>query len=113
MNSQLPAVGILLSCQFDNAACYHIECDCSDSEHAVKMWIESESDHEVNLITLKFYINTWTPFWESGFNRIKTAWKVLTTGFHQQQHCMILSKQSALNLASTISTKVNEIENYK
>jgi hypothetical protein len=113
MKSQQPASGILLTHQFDNATSYHIECDCSESDHAVKMWIELESDHELDLITLKFYVNTWTPFWETGFNRIKTAWKVLTTGSHQQQHCLLLSKQSAINLASTISTNVNKLETNK
>ena len=111
MNSQAPATGIALTHEFDKAASYHVECDCSDSEHAVKMWIDVDNADEY--INVSFYVNTWTPFWETGFNRIKTAWKVLTTGSHQQQHCMILNKQSALNLAAVINSKINELENNK
>lgn len=113
MKSQKPAEGIALLHTCTNSANYHIECDCGEPDHSAKMWIEVNNDKEIEQIEVSFYVNTWTPFWELGFSRIKTAWNVLINGTHQQEHCLLLSKQSALNLATVIGTKIKELENNK
>ena len=110
MKAQVPAAGIALLHTHDNSASYHIECDCSATEHSAKMWIEVNNDKEIEQIEVSFYVNTWTPFWETGFSRIKTAWNVLIKGTHQQEHCLLLSKQSAFNLANIINVKVKELD---
>ncbi len=109
MTIETPASGILKCHDTKNSTCYHIECDCHDSEHAVKMWIEVDSELGSN-VAVNFYVNAWIPFWENGFNRIKIAWLVLTKGFYHQEHTLLLTKQSALNLAAVINEKVKELD---
>ena len=109
MKAQKPAAGISLTHEFSNASSYRIDCDCSDNDHAVIMWIEANTDHDHDYINVSFYVKTWTPFWETGFSRIKTAWNVLTKGSHQQEHHLILNAKSAYNLSSLLNSKIKEL----
>lgn len=108
---QQPAEGISVTSRWPDAVSYHIECDCHGVDHAVNMWIEVNNDRETQDVEVSFYVDTWTPFWDTGFNRIKTAWNVLVKGYHRQEHTLLLNKQAALNLAKVIEHNVNELDN--
>ena len=108
---QRPAQGISVSSDWKDATSYHIECDCHSPDHAVNMWIEVDHDNETKDVDVTFYVETWTPFWEKTFSRIRCAWDVLVHGVHKQQHCLILNRQSALNLAKVLETKVEQLSN--
>lgn len=110
MTSEKPAQGIMLNADYVDAKTYTIACDCTDPDHSIHMWIEAEGDNETKDITLTFYVNTTTPFWKKGFSRIKSAWDILIHGYREDQHSLILKKQSALNLAETIKSIVNDLE---
>jgi hypothetical protein len=62
---------------------------------------------------MTFYVNTTTPFWKECFSRVKTAWDILIHGYREDQHSLILNKQAALNVASTITTVIEELEGTK
>lgn len=111
MIEQTPAEGIMLLNKWDNAKSFHIECSCGSEDHSAKMWIEVQKDTDIPEVEVSFYVTTWTPFWDSNFNRIKCAWDVLTKGVHRQEHHMILTKQAALNLAKVLEQTVNELDN--
>lgn len=113
MIKQQPAQGIALMHDFGDALMYHIECDCSAPEHAVKMWIGVTSDKEIKEVEVTFYVHTQTPIWKKGFSRIQAAWDILFKGYHEHEHCLILNEQSALNLASAIDNRVKELNNNK
>ena len=76
MQAQKPANGIMQTGSYPDAESYHIECDCTSSDHAIRMWIEVDSDADTQDVQVGFYVDTWTPFWESKFSRIRTAWKI-------------------------------------
>ena len=109
MKAQKPAQGISITADYPDAKSYKIECECTSRDHAVDMWIEVDRDLETKDVQVGFYVDTWTPFWDSGFNRFKTAWNVLVKGVNRQEHHIILSTQSALNLAKVVEQSVNEL----
>ena len=96
MNTQTPAQGIML--------------DSDDGDHQVHMWIELDSDQDINLVNMTFYVNTTTPFWKQGFSRFRAAWDILVHGYREDQHTLLLTKQAALNVADTITQVVKELE---
>lgn len=113
MKYQKPAQGIMLQNDWGDAKTYHIECECTDPDHAVKMWIEVNGDTEVQDVEVSFYVETWTPFWDTKFNRFKAAWDILVKGVNRQEHHMILKKQAALNFAGAVTDTVKQLENKR
>ena len=113
MKAQKPAKGIMLTGDYSNNASpaknYHVECECSSSDHSVSMWIEVDSDSETQDIQVGFFADTWTPWWDKYHNRFKCIWQLLTTGVIRYEHHMILSKQSAVNFANVILTDVDKL----
>jgi hypothetical protein len=110
LEAQTPARGISLAGDYGDAKNYHIECDCSSTEHSIKMWIEVNGDKETQDVEVGFYVDTWTPFWDKKFNRFRTAWNVLFNGVNRQEHHIILNKQAALNLAKVVESTVIELD---
>lgn len=113
MTTQTPAQGIMLDRDYGDSKSYTIACDCHDGDHQVHMWIELNSDKDTQDVELTFYVNTTTPFWKEGFSRIRAAWNILIYGYREDQHSLILNKQAALNVASTINTVVEELQGKK
>jgi hypothetical protein len=113
MKAQTPAQGIMFDADYGNSKSYTIACDCRDGDHQVHMWIELNGDEDCKDIELTFYVNTTTPFWKPGFNRFKAAWDILTKGYREDQHSLILNKQAALNVADTINRVVKELQGKK
>ena len=113
MKSQKPAEGIMLSNEWLGAKAYHIECDCTDPDHAVDMWIEVEGDPDLqDVISVIFYVKTTNEFWREGYSRLRAVWDILTKGVHTQSNTLLLKKQAALNLAEVIKTTVKELDTH-
>jgi hypothetical protein len=113
MKAQTPARGIMLDSNFGDSQVYTIDCDCHDSDHQVHMWIEINGDEDCKDVEMTFYVNTITPIWKPGFNRFKAAWDILFKGYREEQRSLILNKQAALNVASTINRVVKELQGKK
>lgn len=113
MKSQTPAKGIMFDADYGNSKTYTISCDCHDSDHQVHMWIEINGDEDAKDVEMTFYVNTTTPFWKEGFSRVKSAWDILIYGYREDQHTLILNKQAALNVATVITTVIEELEEKK
>ena len=113
MITQTPAQGIMLDRDYGDSKSYTIACECHDGNHQVHMWIELEGHSDTKEVELTFYVNTTTPFWKEGFSRIKAAWNILIYGYREDQHTLILNKQAALNVASTINQVVKELQGKK
>ena len=109
MKAQTPAKGIMFNADYGGSKSYTIACDCQDGDHQVHMWIEINSNKDSKDIEMTFYVNTTTPFWKQGFSRVKAAWDILINGYREDQHTLILNKQAALNVASTITTVIEEL----
>ena len=110
MKSQKPANGIMLTNEWKDAKTFHIECECTDPDHAAVMWIEVDREKDFDAVNVSFYVNTSNPFWEKGYNRVRAAWDILVKGVHQQEHHMILHRQAALNMADAIRRTVKELD---
>jgi len=113
MKAQTPARSIMSNGDFGDSKAYTITCECQSNNHDVHMWIELNGDEDGKDIEMIFYVNTTTPFWREGFNRFKTAWNILINGYHESQHTLLLNKQGAMNVASTITKVVKELEGKK
>ena len=111
MKYQTPAQGIMQTGDWKDAKSFHIECECTDSNHAVNMWIEVDGDKDIQDVQVGFYVDTWTPFWDTKFNRFKAAWNILVKGINRQEHHILLNKQAALNFAGAITETVKQLEN--
>lgn len=70
---------------------YHrTSCQCGSKEHSIDFWVEVDKDHPhsveltVEMETYKFTDEWGAEWWNRWFysarNRMKLAWKVLTTG---------------------------------
>jgi hypothetical protein len=79
----------------------------------VDMWIEIEGDEYTRDVQVSFYVEPELSVWDSGFKRLRVLWDLLIRGTYKQSHEMILDRQSAINLANTITDVVAELEKRK
>jgi hypothetical protein len=101
--AQTPALGIAQTANFGRAVRYHICCDCGTTEHATDMWIEVEHDTDLApYVSVSFYVTTYTPFWTSGWQRVRAAWDMLVHGVSKREHDMLLKPQAAENFAGVL-----------
>ena len=110
MKYQTPAQGIMLTKDWSDAKTFHVECECTDPDHAVQMWVETDLDKDIDAINVSFYVKTTNAFWKEGYSRIRAAWEILTKGVHQQEHHLLLDQQSAINFAGAITNSIKELE---
>lgn len=113
MKAQIPAEGIMQTGNWPDAHSFHIECECSDPNHAVDMWIEVNPDRETESVALGFYVQGTAPFWQEGWNRFRAAWQVLTQGYYRTENHLILSKQAAVNLTGAVEQSIKKLEKYE
>lgn len=111
MQAEKPAKGISTTAAYDDAVSYRVDCECTDDDHAVGMWIESKEDHECQHVEVTFYVNTVTPVWS--INRWRAIWHLLRYGVHRSQHGLLLDKQSAVNFAEAIKSSVANLDRAK
>lgn len=105
-----PALGIMLTSQFNDADFYRIACECGGHEHDVTMVVAVSDEPDTDCINVEFYVETTTPFWHKGFSRIKAAWDILVHGYRQDSHALMLSKTAATNLCDAITESIKRIE---
>jgi hypothetical protein len=110
VKAQQPAQGISLAGDYGKSKSFRVECDCGTSEHAVNMWIEVNKEDDIPDVIVNFYVDTWTPLWDSWRDRLKAAYDILFKGVHKQQHEMLLNKQAAVNFAHAILDNIKEME---
>jgi hypothetical protein len=113
MDKNTPAKMIMKTGEWTDADAYRVACECHDSDHDVTVWIESESDPEVQEITLTFYKELDTPWWESGFNRFREAWRILVHGRSRFSGTIILKQDVAQNLIRTIQRSIDRLSQSK
>lgn len=110
MKSQPPALGIMKTGDWENSKAFRIACDCRHSDHDVNAWVELTNDPDDTSVDISFYVEGTTPFWNTGFSRIRAAWNMLIHGYHQEEHCLILRAQVAKNFITALDKSVKELE---
>jgi hypothetical protein len=124
---QKPAVGILTQYESEYGSMFKVPCSCGcDSEVAFDLDI----DDDTKQITAHIYATTKTNYWRERvevtyrenwlvlgiktavnevYNRIAIAYTALVKGYVQTESYVILSRQQALNLASTLESEIKRI----
>jgi hypothetical protein len=97
-----PALGIMTTNIFADSRSFRVACDCHDRDHDVDVWIEVEPDTETRDITVTFYRELDTPWWESGFNRFREAWQILVHGRSRFSGSLIVREETAQTLCDAI-----------
>ena len=97
---------IMKTGEWSDADAYRVACECHSSDHDLDVWVEVESDQEVNEITLTLYKELYTPVWESGFNRFREAWQILVHGRSRFSGSLIIRSETAQHLCDAIQTQI-------
>lgn len=102
-----PVLGIMTTSVFDDARAFRVACDCHSNAHDLDIWIEVEKDDEVHEITVTFYRELDTPWWESGFNRFQEAWNILVHGRSRFSGSLIIKAETAQHLCDAIQKSIH------
>jgi hypothetical protein len=105
-----PALGIMKTSEWPDAVSFRVACDCHDNSHDVDVWIEAERDDETREITITFYRELDTPFWEVGFNRFREAWRILWHGRSRFSGSLIIPSETAQHLCDAIQTQIARLK---
>lgn len=109
MEPQTPADGIHKHrYAWDESESFVVHCDCTSDDHSVEAWIEVEDDYDFATVT--FYIQPVTPYTPSLWKRVKMAFKLVFTGFYQEQHSIYLGQQAAVNFHHALKSTIERIE---
>jgi hypothetical protein len=111
MKAERPALGISRSETWSDAQVYHVECSCTDPDHALTVWVEVSSELDFPEVEVTLYAKTNFRRWDNIRERVKIAWKVLFGNGYEQNHSMLLKKQAALNFAAALEAAIEDLEN--
>jgi hypothetical protein len=108
MTPQEPAEGILKQDSFLAVQHLVIACDCTDPDHMAHIYVDASDD--IGLISVNFGVHTDYHRWEGWKDRIKAAYEIIFHGSSVRHHDLLLTKQSALNLAHALEVSIEEVE---
>lgn len=112
MKAERPALGISRSMSYPDAQVYHVDCECTDPDHAVNVWIEVSTQEDMHCeVEVTFYVQTSLAGWRRLPQRIAEAWRVLRNADSERYHSLLLNKQAALNLGGAIEASIEDLEN--
>ena len=69
-----------------------------------------ETEKEVHEITVTFYRELDTPWWEQGFNRFREAWRILVHGRSRFSGTLIMRAETAETLCDAIRSTVEKLK---
>lgn len=107
MKAQIPAEGILKSNDWGDTKCYEIVCECGDSDHNHKLWVEAD-DHD---ISVNIYTTVKSNFWSK--KRFQLIWELLIKGFVKYESSIIMNTQQALNYAETLKSAISDVDQFR
>lgn len=112
LKAEKPAKGISRGSTFSDAITYHVECSCTDPDHAVDAWIEISSEQDIHdEVEVTFYVKTNFDHYRNVWERMKLGLRVMFGKVYQQQHSLLLTKQAALNFGAAIEQTIEDLEN--
>ena len=104
-----PANKIMQTGQWTGSESYRVACSCSDDKCDITAWIDIVPEEDINQVNLSFYVNTISPWYNKSFNRFKAIWSLITNGYVEQEHVMMLDPstlQSFIDVLEHAKTKV-------
>ena len=109
MKPQKPADGILKQADYGDSIWYHVECECTDPDHAHQ--VEVECDPDTSDVAVHVYTHVTTPFWCK--SRWAMIWEILTKGYAKHQACIIFKEQAGLNYAEALRDASKQVRKHK
>lgn len=135
MEAQKPAEGILLHRDWGSSKMYHVQCECTDDDHAHTVDIEADETGVTVIVYTKETTDFWTEtkkpkydidnpwleefdwFWKGLFNgllrRLKLTRDIWFKGYVGYQASLIMSEQQALNYSEVLRSAVNDVKVFK
>ena len=110
IKESVPALGIMATASYPDAHAFRVACDCHSNDHDVDVWIEVEPDSETGEVTVTFYRELDTPWWESGFNRFREAWQILRHGRSRFSGSLIVRAETAQHLCDAIQNSIHVLK---
>jgi len=89
---------------------FRINCECTSDDHTLDCWIEVDRDEDVPMVTMEFYLKTWTPPFCGLWDRICTAYEILVKGVTIREHGILLDREAAKNVVQALNRKLKEAE---
>jgi len=111
--NESPARNIMKTGEWLDADAYRVACDCHDADHDLNVWIEVESDREVQDVTVTLYKELYSPVWEPGFNRVREALRLLFTGTTRVAGSIIMRREVAENFLATVRQSIDRLDQTK
>ena len=105
---QVPAEGIMQSHDWGKSKVYRVACECGASEHDHHVWVEADDRGEVSVTVYTTVRSNW---WSK--DRWHAIWSLLTKGYVDTESTLIMNKQQAFNYAHTLSSAVEDVEQFK
>lgn len=109
LNPNFPAPGIMTTANYPDTRAFRVACDCHSNDHDVDVWVEVEPDRETSEVTVTFYRELDTPWWEPGFNRFREAWQILVHGRSRFSGSLIVRAETAQHLCDAIQNSIQTL----
>jgi len=97
---------------------YRAACQCGNPDCDMHLFFEV--DKELNNITLQIYKNlTWASYWQSTnwfhemWVRIKTAFKILFTGYIRVEETFIMQENQIKDFVISLQEATDKLERYR
>lgn len=107
MEAQTPAEGILITEDWGDSKWYHIRCECGSEQCSHEMSVEAD----ICEVSVHIYANSHTKWWEK--RRWSQIWQILTKGYTELQTTIVLSEQTAINYAATLTSAVKDVKTFR
>jgi hypothetical protein len=105
-----PVKNIMKTGEWQDADAYRVACDCHDHGHDLDVWIELETDKDTKDITVTLYKELYSPVWESGFNRVREAFRLLFTGSTRVAGSIIMRREVANNFLDAVKSSIERLD---
>lgn len=107
LDSQIPAEGIMTVNEWGKTKTYRVSCDCGceDDEHIIEIEVDDIS------VSVTLYTTQKTDFWS--INRWKHMWQLLTKGYVKTRSDILMTRQTALNYATTLKAAVDDVKKLR
>jgi hypothetical protein len=107
---QVPAEGILLHRDYGDIKTYKVVCSCGSDDCSHDVWVEADGTG----VTVTTYTTQKTPLTFSGLiNRLRLTKDILLHGFVKYEADIVMTRQQAINYASTLINAVEDVEQFR
>lgn len=139
MSPQEPAQGIMQTRDFGDSKFYKVDCECGNPDDTLTFNVEADPVCRQVIVTT--WTSQKTNWWSATFSetsgvdikhdwlwsmnyrgrhflneiirRVSLTYKIAVHGYIEYEQTTIMTKQQALNYASTLVKAINDIEDYQ